>query len=110
MFICGNGETIYWGSNEEVEPHPTMKQIEELGAYAVKGYHDEVVKPMLEELCEFRRLLRRYSYDGKDLGEIGDDVIQKKIQRLSMMIDNKPEWLLRNNMQREEENVNSVAK
>jgi len=31
----GNGETITWGSNEEIRPPMTMKQVEELAAEAV---------------------------------------------------------------------------
>jgi len=48
MCICGNGETVIWGSNEELRPAPTMAQVEEIGAYAVCGYHDEIVEPLIE--------------------------------------------------------------
>lgn len=93
MFICGNGETIHWGSNEEVKPNPTIKQIEELGSYAVAGYHNEVVEPMLEQLREYRELLRRAVQDKVITISFTPDV-EKSIQQLSMMIDNTPEWIL----------------
>lgn len=52
MFICGNGETITWGSNEKVLPHPTMRQLEELGAEAVAAYHNKHVEPLEKLLNE----------------------------------------------------------
>ena len=93
MFIRGNGEDIIWGSDEEIKPNPTIKQIEELGAYAVAGYHNEIVVPMLEELRVVRESLRD-TYD-HSLDEPERLELEKKINRLSMMIDNKPEWVLR---------------
>jgi predicted urease superfamily metal-dependent hydrolase len=59
MFIRGNGESITWGSDEEIRPCPTMKELEELGAYAVVGYHNEKVEPMIELLKEVRERLRK---------------------------------------------------
>jgi hypothetical protein len=93
MFICGNGETIHWGSNEEVKPCPTMKQIEVLGSYAVAGYHNEVVEPMLEQLREYRELLRKVIRDNH-IEMVLTPEVEKKVQCLSMMIDNTPEWVL----------------
>ena len=97
MFICGNGETIYWGSDQEVKPNPTMKQIEELGAYAVSGYHGEVVEPMLEQLREYRELLRKVIQDNH-IEMVLTQEVEKKVQRLSIMIDNQPEWVLQTKM------------
>ena len=90
MFICGNGEDITWGSDQEIKPVPTMKQIEELGAEAVAGYYNEKVEKLYDVMKNARAVLR-----GQLLVCRSDDkeTIEKIINELSMKIEGQPEWL-----------------
>jgi hypothetical protein len=39
-----NGETITWGSNEEIKPAMTMLEVETIGAIAVAAYMNEELR------------------------------------------------------------------
>lgn len=52
MFICGNGETVSWGSNDVIKPTATICQLEELASVAVAEYHNNVIEPVIKLLKE----------------------------------------------------------
>ena len=44
-----NGETVAWGSGEVPDPHPTVRQMEELAAHAVAADRNERVRRTQEQ-------------------------------------------------------------
>jgi len=88
MFL--NGDSVTWSSHAELKPNPSIAQVEELGAYAVAGYHNEVVEPMIETMKNTRAILRgQLSVCRAD----DKEVIEKTINKLSVIIEGKPEFL-----------------
>jgi hypothetical protein len=58
MFICGNGETICWGSGKVIKPTPTMAQLEELASVAVAEYHNNVVEPLRNDMIKAKAIIK----------------------------------------------------
>jgi len=80
-----NGEEVGFDSNDKLEPQATIKDVTELGSYAVTGYHEEIVEPLIKLLTESYDLINAKMDKSPD--------IDKLLDRIHYAIYNKPRWL-----------------
>lgn len=62
MKCYGNGERVTWGSNDIIEPHMTIGQVEEIAAEAAAAAFTERAE-MEEQIKSMRERYFRYSYE-----------------------------------------------
>ena len=91
-----NGDMIHWGSDEQVSHTPSIRELEELGSYAVAGYHNEKVKPLLELLEKSYDIIKCLEEDEKLKTSIfiqTNEDIEHLLNRICYELYNKPRFL-----------------
>jgi hypothetical protein len=102
-----NGESVTWGSNDELRPTATIRHVEELGSVAVAGYHNECVVPLMGLLRDAEVVLR-----GQLLTARADDkdVLMDTIVHLRSAFTGRPPFIVRLELEAEfESQANSEA-
>ena len=65
-----NGDDVTWGSEDRMSHIPTIRELEELGSYAVMGMYDEEVLPLMKLLEKAYDELEKHNADEELLNKI----------------------------------------
>ena len=94
-----NGDMIHWGSDEKVSHTPSIKELEELGSYAVAGYHREKVKPLIELLEKCEETIKEL--EGKSDSLEDTEKVYKLLNRICYELRGTPRFLYDYQLERE---------
>jgi hypothetical protein len=65
-----NGEHVDWGSNDILEPHATIRNVEELGAYAASGIITEYITHQFRDRYITEHLTVTFETEEKKRGQV----------------------------------------